>query len=91
MILLDLVNLLFLVRVHIYLTKIGKVIISLIQFGKCFTLAFIYVYATPFTLFWSILFSKRMNVHYKSDKCPNKHEQIDFEGVEEELCLIISQ
>ena len=26
-----------------------------------------------------------MNVHKKSDKWPNKHEQIDFEHVEEEL------
>ena len=32
-----------------------------------------------------------MNVYKKSDKMLNKHEQIDFEGVEEELCLIVSQ
>ena len=32
-----------------------------------------------------------MNVHEKSDKWPNKHEQIDFQGVEEELCFIVSQ
>ena len=32
-----------------------------------------------------------MNVQNISDKLQNKHEQMDFEGVEKELCLIISQ
>ena len=32
-----------------------------------------------------------MNVNKKSDKLQNKHEQIDFQDVEEELCLIVSQ
>ena len=67
------------------------VIIRLTQFCKFYTLAFIYGYATPYNLFWSILFLKRINVHKESDKWPNKYEQIDFDGVEAELCLIISQ
>ena len=32
-----------------------------------------------------------MKVHKKSNKWPNKNEQMDFQGVEQEWCLIVSQ
>ena len=67
----------------IYLTKIGKVIIRLTQFGSFLPLlSFIFMH------FFGLYYFKRMNVYNKRDKWPNEHEQIDFQGVDEELCLI---
>ena len=76
------------VRVSIYLTKIGKVILGLV-FYHCFHLDL----CDPLLIFLSMLFLKRMNIQKKSEKWPNAntHEQIDFECVEEELCLVVSQ
>ena len=65
-------------------------LLGLSKLVSCLPLLSFIIMLPPVHKNWSILFLKRMNVHNTNYKWTNKHEQIYFEGVDEELCLIVS-